>query len=307
MNKLKILIILIGLIPSIIFSQLHGNQYDQLILRGATLINSTGAPPIGPVDIVIENNIIKNIQVVGYPGVEINENRRPKLTKNGKEIDCEGSYILPGFVDMHGHIGGRSQGAEPDYVFKLWMAHGITTIRQPSGMGTDRILKLKKQSQKNEIIAPRIFAYTGFNSRVSSPEEARQWVRDNAKKGADGIKFFGAPPEIMQAALEENKKLGLRSACHHAQLDVVKWNVLNSARAGLTSMEHWYGLPEALFDDKIVQNYPYYYNYSNEQHRFEEAGQLWDQAAEPGSDHWNAVMNELIELDFTLEIGRAHV
>ena len=60
MNKLKILIILIGLIPSIIFSQLHGNQYDQLILRGATLINSTGAPPIGPVDIVIENNIIKN-------------------------------------------------------------------------------------------------------------------------------------------------------------------------------------------------------------------------------------------------------
>ena len=300
MNKLKILIILLGLIPSIIFSQLHGNQYDQLILRGATLINSTGAPPIGPVDIVIENNIIKNIQVVGYPGVEINENRRPKLTKNGKEIDCKGSYILPGFIDMHGHIGGRSQGAEPDYVFKLWMAHGITTIRQPSGMGTDRILKLKKQSQKNEIIAPRIFAYTGFNSRVSSPEEARKWVRDNAKKGADGIKFFGAPPEIMQAALEENKKLGLGSACHHAQLDVVKWNVLNSARAGLTTMEHWYGLPEALFEDRVIQNYPPDYNYNNEQHRFEEAGKLWKQAAEPGSEHWNNVMNELISLDFTI-------
>ena len=207
--------------------------------------------------------------------VEINENGRPKLTKNGKEIDCEGSFILPGFVDMHGHIGGRSQGAEPDYVFKLWMAHGITTIRQPSGMGTDRILKLKKQSQKNEIIAPRIFAYTGFNSRVSSPEEARQWVRDNAKKGADGIKFFGAPPEIMQAALEENKKLGLKSACHHAQLDVVKWNVLNSARAGLTTMEHWYGLPEALFEDRVIQNYPPDYNYNNEQHRFEEAGIIY--------------------------------
>ena len=192
-------------------------------------------------------------------------------------------------------------GAEPDYVFKLWMAHGITTIRQPSGMGTDRILKLKKQSQKNEIIAPRIFAYTGFNSRVSSPEEARQWVRDNAKKGADGIKFFGAPPEIMQAALEENKKLGLRSACHPAQLDVVKWNVLNSARAGLTTMEHWYGLPEALFEDRVIQNYPPDYNYNNEQHRFEEAGKLWKQAAAPFSDHWNNVMDELISLDFTID------
>ena len=65
----------------------------------------------------------------------------------------------------------------------------------------------------------------------------------------------------MQAALEENKKLGLGSACHHAQLDVVKWNVLNSARAGLTTMEHWYGLPEALFEDRTVQDYPLNYNY----------------------------------------------
>jgi len=88
---------------------------------------------------------------------------------------------------------------------------------------------------------------------------------------------------------------------HHAQLNVARWNVLNSARAGLTSMEHWYGLPEALFDDKIVQDYPYDYNYSNEQHRFEEAGKLWDQAAKPGSEHWNNVMNELIQLDFTLD------
>ena len=46
---------------------------------------------------------------------------------------------------------------------------------------------------------------------------ARTWVRANAKKGADGIKFFGAEPEIMKAALDENKKLGLGSAMHHAQ------------------------------------------------------------------------------------------
>jgi hypothetical protein len=105
----------------------------------------------------------------------------------------------------------------------------------------------------------------------------------------------------MQAALEENKKLGLGSACHHAQLSVARWNVLHSARAGLTSMEHWYGLPEALFEDRTVQDYPLDYNYQNEQHRFEEAGKLWKQAAQPFSDHWNAVMNELLDLDFTLD------
>ncbi len=279
--------------------------FSQLIIRGAMLINGNGAPPRGPVDIVVEKNIIKDVVVVGYPGVLIDESKRPRLKPGGKELHAGGMYVLPGFVDMHGHIGGVAQGADSDYVFKLWMAHGVTTVREPSGRGVDWAMKLKRSSEKNEIIAPRIFVYTGFgqgsNTPISTPEMARNWVRENAKKGADGVKFFGATPEIMTAALDENKKLGLRSACHHAQTDVARWNVLHSARAGLTSMEHWYGLPEALFDNKTVQDYPLDYNYQNEQHRFEEAGRLWKQAAKPYSDHWNNVMNELLELDFTLD------
>jgi imidazolonepropionase-like amidohydrolase len=215
-------------------------------------------------------------------------------------------YLMPGFIDMHGHIGGMEQGTPAEYVFKLWMAHGITTIRDPSaGNGLEWVLDEKQKSNQNLITAPRIFAYTvfgqGSKEPITTPEQAVAWVRDNAKKGADGIKFFGAAPDIMQAALEENKKLGLRSACHHAQMDVARWNVLNSARAGLTSMEHWYGLPEALFTDKTIQNYPLTYNYANEQNRFEEAGKLWKQAAPPFSDHWNKVMNELLSLDFTID------
>jgi len=301
----KLLIIFLLLLIHKGFSQenyLGEGPFDQLIIRGVTLINGDGSPPRGPVDIVVENNIIVAIQVVGYPGVEIEEKNRPKLNKDGKELDASGMYLLPGFVDMHGHIGGKSQGANSSYVFKLWMAHGITTVRQPSGINAK---ELKRLSSENKIVAPRIFDYVGFGSGsknpISTPEMAREWVRNNAKNGADGIKFFGSEPEIMTAALDENKKLGLGSACHHAQLSVARWNVLHSARAGLTSMEHWYGLPEALFDDKTVQNYPLDYNYQNEQHRFEEAGKLWEQAAKPYSTHWNNVMNELLALDFTLD------
>lgn len=303
----KIISIFIFVISVPLFAQNNTNEfskgpYNQLIIRGVTLINGNMAPPTGPVDIVIEKNKIKNIVTVGYPGIEIDSKRRPKLKEGGHELDANGMFMLPGFIDMHGHIGGKAQGADPDYVFKLWMAHGITTIRQPGGINA---VKLKQQSAKNEIIAPRIINYTFFGSGskepISTPEQARQWVRDNAKKGADGIKFFGASPDIMSAALDENKKLGLGSACHHAQMNVGWWNVLNSARAGLTSMEHWYGLPEALFEDRTVQDYPLDYNYNNEQHRFEEAGKLWQQAAKPYSEHWNKVMDELLELDFTLD------
>lgn len=280
--------------------------FPQMIIRGATLINGTGSPPFGPVDIVIEQNRIVDIQIVGYPGISPDSSGRPQLKSNGYELDATGMFILPGFVDMHGHIGGRSQGANAEYVFKLWMAHGITTIRDPSaGNGLSWTLLEKKRSAKNEITAPRIFAYTAFGAGAADPintaEEARLWVQKNATSGADGIKFFGAPPEVMAAALTENKKLGLRSACHHAQLDVARWNVVNSAEAGLTSMEHWYGLPEALFENKTIQNYPADYNYQNEQHRFAEAGRLWKQAAAPYSAHWNKVMDELLALDFTID------
>jgi hypothetical protein len=280
--------------------------WAQLIIRGVTLIDGTGAPPIGPVDIVVEKNRIKQIAVVGSPGMAIDAANRPKLIAGGKELNCEGAYLMPGFIDMHGHIGGKEQGTPAEYVFKLWMAHGITTIRDPSaGNGLDWVLEAKKLSAENKITAPRIFAYTAFGQGskepIATPEQALAWVRENAKKGADGIKFFGAAPEIMKAALEENKKLGLRSACHHAQMAVARWNVLNSARAGLTSMEHWYGLPEALFEDRTVQDYPLDYNYANEQHRFENAGKLWKQAAKPYSEHWNKVMNELLSLNFTLD------
>ena len=280
--------------------------YTQLIIRGVTLINGTGAPPFGPVDIVIEKNRIVKIQNVGSPSLPINAARRPALKEGGKEINCEGMYAMPGLIDMHGHIGGKEQGTPAEYVFKLWMAHGITTIRDPSaGNGLSWVLEHKTKSLENTITAPRIFAYTAFGQGSKTPitnaEEARTWVRENAKNGADGIKFFGAPPEVMDAAIRENKALGLRSTCHHAQVDVARWNVVNSAKAGMTSMEHWYGLPEALFEDKTIQNFPADYNYNNEEHRFEEAGKLWKQAAAPYTPHWNKVMNDLLAVDFTLD------
>lgn len=280
--------------------------YTQLIIRGVMLIDGTGAPPVGPVDIIVRNNKITQIAAVALPTPGMaSGSSRIKLEPGGRELNCEGMYLLPGFVDMHGHIGG-GQAPIAEYVFKLWMAHGITTVRDPgSGSGLEWTLEHKKLSAQNLITAPRIRAYntfgTGSKEPIHTPEQARAWVNENKAKGADGIKFFGAAPEIMDAALRENKRLGLRAACHHAQLGVARWNVVQSAAAGLTTMEHWYGLPEAMLSNSTLQNYPLSYNYANEQHRFEEAGRLWKQAAPPFSPKWNAVMDTLLKMDFTLD------
>ena len=279
--------------------------FQRLILRGVTVVNGEGAPPVGPMDVVIEGNRIASMRNVGFPGLPIDEAGRPKAEDGDRVLDLEGHYLLPGFVDLHAHFGGDDQGVPAEYPAKLWLAHGITTIREPGSFnGLGWVLEHQRRSDQNRIAAPRIVPYVGFgqghDGPFLDPEEARNWVRTVARQGARGIKFFEAPPEIMRAALDEARKQGLGSAMHHAQLDVAHWNVLDSARAGLTTMEHWYGLPEALFEDRAIQDYPADYNYSNEQHRFGQAGRLWKQAAAPGSEKWGAVRDELIALDFTI-------
>lgn len=280
--------------------------YKRLILRGGIVINGEGAPARGPMDIVIENNIITQIINVGNPGVPIKTARRIPARKGDVEMNIEGQYILPGFIDMHGHIGGSANNIPAEYVYKLWLAHGITTIREPGSFnGTDWVMNEVKRSNKNTIAAPRIIPYVGFGMNrlapITTPKQAKKWVRNIADIGAKGIKFFGASPQIMKAALDEAKKQGLRSMMHHAQLEVTNMNVIDSARLGLTSMEHWYGLPEALFENQRIQNYSPDYNYNNEQDRFGEAGRLWQQAAKPGSKKWQQVRDELISLDFTID------
>lgn len=267
--------------------------FDRLILSGGILVDGTGAPAVGPVDILIEGDRIARI------ASSIDAGDKDRV------LDIAGMYVLPGFVDMHGHIGGVEQGTPAEYVYKLWMGHGITTIRDPgSGNGLEWVLNEKRRSARNEITAPRIEAYLFFGSghegTISTPAAARAWVRKIAGEGAEGIKFFGAPPEVLAAALDEAGKQGLRTAMHHAQLGVTRANVMDTSRWGLTTMEHWYGLPEALFTDRTIQDYPANYNYANEYHRFAEAGRLWKQAAGPGSDRWNEVRDTLVSRDFTI-------
>ncbi len=280
--------------------------FDRLILRGATLIDGTLAPPRGPVDIVIDNDRIVDVVSVGYPGVPVEDDNRPEAGENDRVMDLSGMYVLPGFVDLHGHIGGVEQGTPAEYVFKLWLAHGITTVRDPgSGNGLDWVLDHKRKSSENAIAAPRIRAYVTFgqgrDEPITTAEEAREWVRNISRDGADGIKFFAASPEVLEAAISEAGERGLRTAMHHNQLMVGRADVMDTSGWGLTTMEHWYGLPEALFDDRRVQDYPADYNYNDEQHRFAEAGRLWAQAAEPGSERWNQVRDTLVERDFTID------
>ncbi len=272
--------------------------YQQLLITNVNIIDGTGAPTQGPYSILIEGNRI----------VSIGEASGGAAAKSAaRVIDGEGGYILPGFIDTHDHIGTPNHiyGGEltdPGYVFKLMLAHGITTIRDVgSMMGLKWTLEHKKLSEEGKITAPRVVSYAVFPAKTATAEEAVKWVKAVHKTGADGVKFLGADPKVFAAAIKEINALGMGSAYHHSQTSVTRHNALDSARLGVQSIEHWYGLPEAMFEDRTVQHYPNDYNYNNEQDRFGQAGRLWQQTAKPGSERWNSTIRELVDLDVTLD------
>ncbi len=131
--------------------------FKTLVIRGVTLIDGTGAPPQGPVDIVVSGNRIASVRSAGTPGLAMRTNRAPQNAD--LEVDATGMYLMPGFVDMHVHAGGAPKNAEAEYAYKLWLAHGVTTVRGvPLGSNSVTVGD-KLRSEKNEIVAPRIYNY----------------------------------------------------------------------------------------------------------------------------------------------------
>ncbi len=279
--------------------------FDRLIIRGAIMIDGTGAPPRGPVDIVVERNRITEIVNIGSPGMPINEARRPKGAT--REIDATGMYVMPGFIDLHVHTGGRPKAPEAEYVYKLWLAHGVTTVRGVPFGSMEWGLSEKARSARNEITAPRMFSChrpgqgAGWKGgAIRTPEAAREWVRYAAQAGADCIKYVSYEPSIMAALLDEGNKLHLGSTAHLEQTGVAQMNAADAVRLGLGTVTHFYGLFEAMYDNNSVQPYPIEYNYNDEQWRFGQVARQWNLVT-PGSKKWNDLLMLFREHDVTLD------
>jgi imidazolonepropionase-like amidohydrolase len=278
--------------------------FKTLVIRGAILIDGTGAPPQGPVDIVVVNNRINAIRSAGTPGVPLKTNREPQNAD--LEIDATGMYVLPGLVDLHVHAGGRPKNPDAEYPYKLWLAHGITAVRGVPLTSNQIAVKEKERSARNEIVAPRIFNYqrpgSGWDKgRIDSPESARAWVRWAAINGVDGLKLGAHRPEIMAALLDEAKKHGMGSTAHLGQTGVAQMNALKAAELGLGTVTHFYGHFEALLKDYVVQPWPVDQINNDEQMRFGQVARLWDKIHPPGSPEWNEYLKAQLKLGTTFD------
>jgi imidazolonepropionase-like amidohydrolase len=277
--------------------------YKTLVIRGATLVDGTGGPPRGPVDIVVNENRITQIRNAGTPGLPTRPNRQPK---GDYEIDATGMYVMPGFVDLHVHAGGAPKNPDAEYPYKLWLAHGVTTVRGVPLTDNALAVKEKERSARNEIVAPRIFNYqrpgAGWGKGVpQTAEEAQAWTEWARKNGIDGFKLGAERPDLMAIYCANAKTFGLGTTAHLQQTGVVQVNAIKAARMGLGTVTHFYGHFESLLKDYVVQPYPVDQNYSNEYDRFGQVARLWDKIHAPGSPEWKAYLEEHLKLGTTFD------
>ena len=273
--------------------------FAKLIVRGATMIEGSGAPPEGPVDIEIEGNRITAIT---------GSNRSAEAYDGARVIEADGMYVLPGFVDVHGHNGDPGKAPQPSYGYKLWLAHGVTSVRGVSfyfGPGAPDISDTER-SAANTITAPRLFPYAAFGDKwgrgtPDTPAKAREWVRWIKANGYWGVKFFNTEtPAVMEAALDEADKLNLGSVAHLGQRGLGEIDARRAVELGLKGVTHFYGHFESIPANGQLPPYPPDYNYRDEQSRFGEVALRGYQAVDPGSEDWDEYVDFLVDSGVTL-------
>ena len=118
---------------------------------------------------------------------------------------------MPGIIDTHVHLGMMHDVTQdekyetPENVqadLKQYAAYGVTTV-QVLGTDKDFVLDLRNQQRKSRPTMARIFSagqgavikggyggLVGVTNPISTPEEARKLVDEQAAKGVDFIKLW---------------------------------------------------------------------------------------------------------------------
>ena len=281
---------------------------QRLIIRGVTLIDGTGAPPQGPVDIVVEGNRIREIRGVGAPGLPIDAQRRPQGAT--KELDAHGMYVLPGLVDLHAHTGGGEQlrGNVPSTSTSSGsrMASPRSATRVRATAWTGRSTRGAQCRQQD-----RGAAYV----RVHPPGTGLGWRCRELSRESAGVRAAGLPKRAWTVsswlarpradAPRCSMKRRSRDWALQAHLARPVWPASTSSRPRGWASPRWSTgtvCPKRSSTTAAIQDYPADYNYHDESHRFGQAGRLWKQAAAPGSDEVERSDGRFLKLDFVFSI-----
>ncbi|MDQ2979331.1 MAG: amidohydrolase family protein [Acidobacteriota bacterium] len=234
-----------------------------IALRGATLIDGTGAPPLRNSLLVISGGRIVSVTAATPEAVEA-------LPAGTRIVSAGGKWIVPGWIDAHVH-------AETDEDLKTMLRWGVTSARLMAE-DTSAARRLARTSGTRTDIpevfpaAPIFTAKGGWwdqgepadpnvNRFPATPEQARVSVRRAGELGSAEIKLMlddmawcRAPkpplpklaPAVATALIGQARAEGLRATVHAPTLDDAKAAIA----AGATALAH--GVVDPMDDATIA-------------------------------------------------------
>jgi hypothetical protein len=204
-----------------------------LVVRGGTLIDGTGRPPLENSIIVIQAGRIRAVGVSGNVAVP----------EGAEIIEVKGKTVLPGFIDGHGHM--------EDFHGELYLHLGITTCANIELYQDGPWTRAQKEGTTlGRIRGPRIWmsgraiggvstGHDAFGSRtardniiVTTAEEIRRAIQRKREHGCEILKVNEfLPMDLVKVACDEAHRLGMPVAAH-------SWDAVGSSQAGVDAIEH---------------------------------------------------------------------
>src|SRR5262249_49714202 len=164
----------------------------------------------------------RDVLVVGERITAVAAGGQAHPPPGAQTIQGSGATLLPGLIDMHGHVGGgsapgwKSEMPDPDRNMRAYLYCGITTVLDPADLANQAFSR-RAQVAAGELLGPRIFAagpmvtapgghpvalmqrlapwwirwylIPRMTREVDSPEAARTAVREIVQLGADVVKL----------------------------------------------------------------------------------------------------------------------
>jgi imidazolonepropionase-like amidohydrolase len=175
------------------------------------------------------------------------DDREARRYQAARVVDAKGRYVMPGLWDMHVHFGGGAALIDENRnLLPLYVANGVTTVRDCAGDLSDAVLAWRDAVAKGELLGPTIFTsgpkLEGINSiwpgdlEVGSEAEVRAGLDELQAMHVDFVKITDntLKPELFMYALAEAKARGLKTSAHIPFAITVD----QATAAGLGSIEH---------------------------------------------------------------------
>ena len=219
-------------------SPVQARERAELLIRGASVVDVGHGRIVPRQAVAVRGNTI----VAVGPDRAISKRFGAKHT-----IKAAGKFVMPGLWDMHVHFGGGPELiAENKALLPLYVAYGITTVRDCAADISASVLEWRAAVAKGQLLGPSIYTsgpkLEGYKPiwkgtlEVGTPAEVNAALDKLHAMKVDFVKITDntLKPDTFLYAVKEAKRRGLRTSAHTPYALTIDQAVDD----GLSSIEH---------------------------------------------------------------------